>query len=97
MQVQVRPHPLFKREGRHLYQELHLDFVDAILGADVTCASLAPCAIYAALSPSCSHHVLRASVSGLTHAVLGEAEWLEHTSAAALACAGYRSWKAPGG
>ena len=31
----MRSHPHFRREGRHIHQDLRLDFVDAILGADI--------------------------------------------------------------
>ena len=41
LQVEVRSHPTFRREGDHLFQELNLDFVDAILGTDVRCAAAA--------------------------------------------------------
>ena len=35
----MRSHPIFRREGDNLYQELALEFVDAILGTDIRCAA----------------------------------------------------------
>lgn len=38
--VSVSPHPTFQRKGRDLYREIEVSLVDALLGAEVTVATL---------------------------------------------------------
>ena len=63
VQVDVRSHPIFRREGDNLYQELALEFVDAILGTDIRWAAvcLHACAIVHAAGPG--GHAQRCSAS----------------------------------
>ncbi len=40
VQIEVREHPIFSREGRHLYCEVPIDFVDAALGGELEVPTL---------------------------------------------------------
>ena len=40
MQIAVRQHPLFERDGRHLYCEIPISFADAALGGELEVPTL---------------------------------------------------------
>lgn len=40
VQIQVKPHPLFKRDGSDLYSEVPIDFVSAALGGEIEVPTL---------------------------------------------------------
>lgn len=40
VQIEVREHPIFTRDGRHLYCEVPIDFVDAALGGELEVPTL---------------------------------------------------------
>lgn len=40
VQIEVREHPIFTRDGRHLYCEVPIDFVDAALGGELDVPTL---------------------------------------------------------
>ena len=40
VQVEVRDHPIFVREGRHLFCEVPFSFVDAALGGEIQVPTL---------------------------------------------------------
>ncbi|MES2998311.1 MAG: molecular chaperone DnaJ [Pseudomonadota bacterium] len=40
IQIHLRPHPLFKREGNHLYSDVPISFTQAILGGEIEVPTL---------------------------------------------------------
>ena len=40
MQISVNPHPIFERDGRHLYCEVPINFADAALGGELEVPTL---------------------------------------------------------
>ena len=52
----MRSHPIFRREGDNLYQELALEFVDAILGTDIRYAAPAMHQAHVQALTCCTRH-----------------------------------------
>ena len=40
VQIEMRPHPIFSRDGKHLYCEMPISFVDAALGGEIEVPTL---------------------------------------------------------
>lgn len=68
VQVHVKPHPLFKRDGSDLYSEVPIDFVSAVLGGEIEVPTLDGKVILKIPSETQSGKVFRIRNKGVTSA-----------------------------